>query len=306
MDDDLENFEIPPLVVDESEHDDEESSDEEEEEVVVTKKRGPNYKYSVRQVFVKKSDYDDWWRGEKQQWVLQDRRKAASEVVETWFCRYAGKYSHRQGVACMCRLRIFFPDTDESVIVKESQHEHHHDAELRALPEELKEKIREMLKNGLTAKKIHVKFTEVPTLLDIPLKTFKAAYELEKECKDGDRFYAKVAGGKYIISGSKGKHKTAAELYGSYRDFHFDISIFHSISCSPLRHKSPLGAFLRCTCKDGPKKAACSHATMVMCSFEKTLEYPAKAIEKPMEPNRKRKSEPGRPPMSQKQNRFAA
>lgn len=59
----------------------------------------------------------------------------------------------------MCRLRIFFPDTDESVIVKESQHEHHHDAELRALPEELKEKIREMLKNGLTAKKIHVKFT---------------------------------------------------------------------------------------------------------------------------------------------------
>lgn len=59
----------------------------------------------------------------------------------------------------MSCLRIFFPDTDESVIVKKSQHEPHDEADQRGLPDDLKKTVREQMKLSPTAKKTRVKLS---------------------------------------------------------------------------------------------------------------------------------------------------
>ncbi|KAH7702856.1 hypothetical protein AAVH_29982 [Aphelenchoides avenae] len=67
-----------------------------------------------------------------------------------------------------------------------------------------------------------------------------------------------------------------------------------------------LGPFFACSCPSGSKKEPCKHATMVMCSLEKTVEYPAQVTANEMTPNRKRKGHAGRDPLAPRQNRYAA
>ncbi|KAH7673289.1 hypothetical protein AAVH_42231, partial [Aphelenchoides avenae] len=71
------------------------------------------------------------------------------------FCKFAGKYSARKGVNCKSRLRHFFPDGDNSVIVMKckNRHEHERSTEPAGLPEPLKK-----TGQGIAPKRIHIMF----------------------------------------------------------------------------------------------------------------------------------------------------
>ncbi|KAH7719686.1 hypothetical protein AAVH_12868 [Aphelenchoides avenae] len=88
-----------------------------DDEVVATaakSSRGRDYEYTILKQFDTKAEYIAWWSAEKQNWTFHTRTQKKSEVAETWFCKFAGKYSARKGVNCKSRLRHFFPDGDNS------------------------------------------------------------------------------------------------------------------------------------------------------------------------------------------------
>ncbi|KAH7718542.1 hypothetical protein AAVH_14017 [Aphelenchoides avenae] len=153
-------FEVPALPSQSQSSDSSSSADE--DEPVEAKRRGKNYQYSVWQRFESKELFEQWWNDEKKNWVYQSRATNVNEMVETWFCRFASKYSNRLGYNCLARLRLLYPHHNNAVVVKRCENEHHHEVEANklGLTEDQKNRARQLLEHGFTAKRIHIQITE--------------------------------------------------------------------------------------------------------------------------------------------------
>ncbi|KAH7704700.1 hypothetical protein AAVH_28103 [Aphelenchoides avenae] len=136
------------------------SSSESEDDVHVKKGRklgSKNRKWILIQSFQAKDDFDRWWTDEVANRFAGKSNANKNEDVDNWVCRY----SKLKGHSCKVCLRIVFPYADDSVRVYQSDGTHTHEAERAwGLSEMVKQRIRQMTKQGLTAKRIHVQFTE--------------------------------------------------------------------------------------------------------------------------------------------------
>ncbi|KAH7708369.1 hypothetical protein AAVH_24386 [Aphelenchoides avenae] len=157
-----------------------------------------------------------------------------------------------------------------------------------------------------------VNLRAVPIKPDIPLRTYKAAYELQNECESGKRLLIKLRNpAKYVIASAKSSFANNEQLHEAYKaSFHTGPrSREEYLQLRFIVHvveSSPLGPFFTCSCPEGSKKEPCKHAAMVMCALEKTCAYPPQVTAKEMQANRKRKNTAGRDPLAPTQNRYDA
>ncbi|KAH7706292.1 hypothetical protein AAVH_26484 [Aphelenchoides avenae] len=148
-----------------------------------------------------------------------------------------------------------------------------------------------------------------PTFPEIPLKVFKAAYELNQQ----SRLYCKIANeDAYVVTSSVAKHTTPESLFAAYqRSFVSEPATWDEYCTSRYEvfkvARSVLcgGSYYTCTCPEGTKKRVCKHAVLIMCEAAKVTRFPPAAMAKPLVNSRRKKPTEGRPTLAAPQNRHA-